>query len=137
MRLFSTNATLSERKTMTSRPSRITTSLTALATAALLTAGCISTEKTEYREAERVKVEFESDAAGRSFYEGLAKMQSRRNRSESRTDISIPVVFEHRHRVVEGENVAFNEAVRKCDTNADGKITETEARIFSEHMSKP
>ena len=111
--------------------------LSALAATALLGAGCISTEKTEYREAERVKVEFESDAAGRSFYEGLAKMQGRRSRSESKTDISIPVVFEHRHRVVEGENVAFNEAVRKCDTNGDGKITESEARIFSEHMAKP
>jgi hypothetical protein len=112
-------------------------SLTALAASALLAAGCISTEKTEYREAERAKVEFESDTAGRSFYEGLAKLQSRRNRSESKTDISIPVVFEHRHRVIEGETLAFNDAVRKCDTNADGKITESEARIFSEHMSKP
>lgn len=109
----------------------------ATAAAALLSTGCISTEKTEYREAERTKVEFESDAAGRSFYEGLAKLQGRRSRSESKTDISIPVIFEHRHRVVEGENVGYNEAVRQCDTNGDGKITEAEARIFSEHMSKP
>jgi len=110
---------------------------TAPTVALLLVTGCISTEKTEYREVERVKVEFESDAAGRAFYEGLAKLQSRRNRTESKTDISIPVVFEHRHRVVEGENVAFNEAVHKCDTNGDGKITETEANIFAEHMAKP
>jgi hypothetical protein len=137
MRLSFTNATPIERKEMSPRPSRITSSLTVFATTALLTSGCISTERTEYREVERVKVEFESDAAGRAFYEGLAKLQSRRNRTESKTDISIPVVFEHRHRVVEGENVAFNEAVHKCDTNGDGKITETEARIFAEHMAKP
>lgn len=102
----------------------------------LLNAGCISTEKTEYRDVERAKVEFESDTAGRSFYEGLSKMQNRRPRNESRTDVALPIVFEHKHRVVEGDNVLFNEAVQRCDSNKDGRITETEARIFCDSMSK-
>ena len=81
-------------------------------------------------------VEFENDTAGRLFYEALSKQQSRRGRSESKTEVSIPVVFDHKRRVVEGESVAFNEAVRRCDTNGDGRITELEARIFAEQAEK-
>src|SRR5438046_9389545 len=99
----------------------------ALAVAALLNTGCISTERTVYQEPERVKVEFENDAAGRLFYEALSKLESRHDRNESRTSISIPVVFEHKHRVVDGENVAFNQAVRRCDTNGDVRITDQDA----------
>jgi len=107
----------------------------ALAVAALNT-GCISTEQTVYQEQDRVKVEFENDTAGRLFYEALSKQQSRRGRSESKTEVSIPVVFDHKRRVVEGESVAFNQAVRRCDTNGDGRITELEARIFAEQADK-
>ena len=103
---------------------------------ALLNSSCISTERTVYQEPERVKVEFENDAAGRLFYEALSKLESRHDRNESRTSISIPVVFEHKHRVVDGENVAFNQAVRRCDTNGDGRITEQEARIFAEQADR-
>src|ERR1051326_987275 len=103
---------------------------------AMLSSGCISTEQTVYQDQERLKVEFENDTAGRLFYEALSKMQSRHGRSESRTQISIPVVFEHKRRVVEGESITFNQAVRRCDTNADGRITELEARIFAEQADK-
>ena len=107
----------------------------ALALVALNT-GCISTEQTVYQDQERVKVEFENDTAGRLFYEALSKQQSRHARSESKTEVSIPVVFDHKRRVVEGESVAFNRAVRRCDTNGDGRITELEARIFAEQAEK-
>ena len=103
---------------------------------ALLNSACISTERTVYQEPERVKVEFENDAAGRIFYEALSRMQSRHDRNESSTSISIPVVFEHKHRVLEGENMSFNRAVHRCDTNGDGRITEQEARIFAEQTDK-
>jgi len=89
-----------------------------------------------YRDQDRVKVEFENDSAGRLFYEALSKLQSRRGRSESKTEVSIPVVFDHKRRVVEGESVAFNRAVHRCDTNGDGRITEAEARIFAEQADK-
>jgi len=107
----------------------------ALALAGLNT-GCISTERTVYQEQDRIKVEFENDTAGRLFYEALSKLQSRHGRSESKTEVSIPVVFDHKRRVVEGESVAFNNAVRRCDTNGDGRITELEARIFAEQAEK-
>lgn len=100
--------------------------------AALAFTGCISTDKTVYREEERMKVEFENDTAGRLFYETLSKVRSSGNRTESKTEVSLPVVFKHKHRVVEGESTGFNLAVRRCDTNRDGKITEQEARIFAE-----
>src|SRR4030095_14723183 len=103
---------------------------------AALNTGCISTEQTVYQDQERMKVEFENDAAGRLFYEALSKQQGQHRRSESKTEVSIPVVFEHKRRVGEGESVAFNRAVRHCDTNGDGRITELEARIFAEHAEK-
>src|SRR6266581_9518389 len=115
-------------------PSHLLSAL--LLSLAVLNTGCISTERTVYRDEARVKVEFENDAAGRLFYEALSKMQSRRGRSESKTEVSIPVVFDHKRRVVEGESVAFNQAVRRCDTNGDGRITELEARIFAEQADK-
>jgi len=104
--------------------------------AALLNTGCISTERTVYQQPERIKVEFENEAAGRLFYEALSNMQNRHDRNESRTSVSIPVVFNHTHRVLDGENVSFNQAVRRCDTNGDGRITEQEARIFAEQAGK-
>ena len=107
----------------------------ALALTALNT-GCISTEQTVYQDQERAKVEFENDTAGRLFYEALSKQQNRHSRTESKTEVSIPVVFDHKRRVVEGESVAFNQAVRRCDTNGDGRITELEARIFAEQAEK-
>ena len=107
----------------------------ALALAAL-NAGCISTEETVYRDQERVKVEFESDTAGRLFYEALSKLKGRYDKRESRTEVSIPVVFDHKRRVIDGENAALNEAVRLCDTNGDGIITDLEARIFDEEVSQ-
>lgn len=104
----------------------------AAALAALLTAGCIHTEETVYRDVSRVPVEFENETAGRIFYEALSRLPRNHNRQESKTEVSIPVVFGHSQRVVRGENAAFNEAVGRCDTNKDGRITETESRIFAE-----
>jgi|GEM_PF-646280 len=98
--------------------------------AVLCLAGCIHHSDTTYRDVERVKVQFESEKAGRIFYEALSKMPFNAH-VESHTDVSIPVVFDNSHTVKSGENEKFNEAVRRCDTNKDGVITETEAEIFA------
>jgi len=108
----------------------------ALVLVLLVTNGCISTEKTTYRDVERMKVEFENDTAGRLFFETLSKSSLNQNRSESKTEISLPIVFEHKVRTVDGDNIVFNSAVRRCDLNCDGKITEQEARIFSQNAGK-
>ncbi len=102
--------------------------------AALMAAGCIHTEETVYKDVTRVPVEFESETAGRLFYETLSRLPRNKNRQESKTEVSIPVIFGHSQRVVRGENAAFNEAVAQTDTNKDGRITETEARIFSNQI---
>ena len=101
---------------------------------AALTAGCIHHHETIYRDVERVKIEFENDTAGRMFYEALSKAPKERGQRESKTEVDIPIVFSHSSETVTGENHAFNEAARRCDTNQDGRITETEARIFAERQ---
>lgn len=92
--------------------------------------GCISHSETIYRDAERVKVQFETEKAGRVFYEALSKMPFE-GRGESHTEVSIPIVFDNKSTVKSGENERSNEAVRRCDTNKDGVITESEAEIFA------
>ncbi len=97
----------------------------------LLLAGCIDhSETVTYKEPERMKIEFQNEKAGRVFYEALSKMPYSGG-TESRTEVSIPVVFEHKYVVKTGDNAKFNEAVKRCDTNKDGVITEGEADIFA------
>lgn len=107
-------------------PLLLATVLSALCT------GCITHEETVYRDVSRVKVEFENDAAARLFYERLHENGESNRKEEISTSVAIPVVFGHKRRVVTGDNWLFNEAVSKCDTNRDGRITEQEARIYSE-----
>jgi hypothetical protein len=104
--------------------------------AALLLAGCITHEETVYNDVSRVPVTFENDAAARIFYETLQDFQCGKTGTESKTEVSLPIIFDHKRRVVSGGNAAFNEAVARCDTNKDGKITEAEARIFQENKRK-
>ncbi len=109
---------------------------TAISGVALLCSGCISHDETIVKDAERVPVSFENDTAGRLFYETLSRTNFRRGRQEDSTKVQIPIVFEHKVRTVTGEGAAFNEAVGRCDTNRDGKITETEAKIFADQYDK-
>lgn len=98
---------------------------------ALVAVGCIHTHNTVTKDEGRMPVEFENDGAARVFYETLSRMPGAGDSVERRSEISLPLVFSHEEKVVRGPNVGFNEAVRRCDTNQDGKITESEARIFA------
>ena len=102
----------------------------------LVLCGCITHKSTVVRDVERTRVEFENDTAARIFYEALSKMPAGRYQAESTTKIDIPVVFENERQVVTGPNAAFNAAVAECDLNKDGKITETEAKIFAGHVAR-
>jgi hypothetical protein len=99
----------------------------------MVLSGCISHEETVYRDAPRTKVEFENETAARWFYEALSKSPTKRGKNESTTEVSVPIIFSHKTHQVTGENGLFNEAVSRCDTNNDGKITELEAKIYSEN----
>ena len=101
--------------------------------ASIFLAGCISHSETTYRSAERVKVQFENEKAGRVFYEALSRMHFS-EAGESHTEVSIPIIFENKETIKTGENEKFNQAVRQCDTNKDGVITETEAEIFASQI---
>ncbi len=107
------------------------TTVIALAGAALLSAGCITHTETVYQDVERTRVEFESDAAARLFYETLTRKAASMNYSESRTEVELPIIFSHERKVRPGKNVEFNQAVAICDSNKDGRITELEARIYA------
>ncbi|MBX3744397.1 MAG: hypothetical protein KF833_03740 [Verrucomicrobiae bacterium] len=100
----------------------------------LAAAGCIQTKETVYRDEERLAVEFETDLAARTFYETLSRLPDRGHQHESQTRVNLPILLDHERKVVRGQNLAFNEAVRRCDTNRDGRITEMEARIFSDQI---
>jgi hypothetical protein len=104
---------------------------TAAATLGIILSGCITHKSVVYQDVERVRVEFESDAAARLFYETLSRNTGGRRYSESTTTVSIPIVFENEQKTVPGPNVKFNDAVAVCDSNKDGKITEAEARIYA------
>ena len=110
---------------------RINKHCIALAALGVLLTGCITHRSVVYQDVERVKVEFESDAAARLFFETLSRNSPSRTQSESTTTISIPIVFENEQKTVAGPNVKFNAAVAICDSNKDGKITEAEARIYA------
>lgn len=112
-----------------------TIAIIALLGAVGLGSGCINQHKTVYRDVERTPVSFESETAGRVFYETLSKMPPQ-SRTESKTQVSIPIVFDVSRTEVTGTNTRFNEAVKLCDTNKDGKITEIEANIFAGQNQK-
>jgi hypothetical protein len=110
---------------------QLKTELIAIAVLGVTLAGCITHKSVVYQDVERVKVEFESDAAARLFFETLTRNNPSRANSESTTTISIPIVFENEQKTVAGPNVKFNAAVAICDSNKDGKITELDARVFA------
>lgn len=102
-----------------------------LLASAFIFSGCISNETTVVRDIERTPIEFENENAGRIFYEALSKKSHNYSRSETTTTFELPIIFDHKRHVVTGPNSSFNDAVAICDSNKDGKITETEAKIFA------
>ncbi len=107
-----------------------------VAASAVLACGCISHNETVTRDVSRRKVEFENDTAGRMFYEALSQISNSGTKSEKTSEFEIPVILDYKRHVVTGPNAAFNDAVDRCDTNKDGKITETEAKIFAEQVKR-
>jgi hypothetical protein len=100
-----------------------------------LVAGCIHTKETIVRDEERLAVEFENDLAARTFYEAMSRLPDSAHRQESESRVSLPIIFDHEKKTVLGPNIVFNDSVRRCDTNRDGRITESEARIFAEQVN--
>jgi len=107
---------------------------------ALLLAGCISTSKTEYIDEQKVAVSFESNRAEKLFFEGMAKNKgliASVGRPQEKTHVSLILINVSEQKVTSGPNRDFNQAVRFCDTNHDGVITEHEAEMFASLGGKP
>jgi hypothetical protein len=100
-----------------------------------LVSGCITHNETVTRDVTRRKIEFENESAGRIFYEALSHVPNSGTKSEKTSEFEIPVVLDYKRHVITGPNAAFNDAVDHCDTNKDGRISETEAKIFSEQVN--
>jgi PBP1b-binding outer membrane lipoprotein LpoB len=110
--------------------------LSELAMSAVLFSGCISHNETVTRDVARRKVEFENETAGRVFYEALSHIANSGTRQEKTSEFEIPVVLDYKRHVVTGPNAAFNDAVERCDTNKDGRISEIEAKIFADQVNR-
>lgn len=115
-------------------PKSMKTNIGAAIICVILGTGCISHHETVTKDVERRKIDFENDAAARTFYEAVSHLPNNGAKTEKTSKFEIPVVLEYERHVVTGPNATFNQAVDRCDTNRDGRITEVEARIFAEQV---
>ncbi|MDB6057509.1 MAG: hypothetical protein JWO95_1353 [Verrucomicrobiales bacterium] len=105
-----------------------------LAVSTIAISGCIRHNSTVTRDVTRRKVEFENESAGRVFYDALSQIPNSGTKQEKTSQFEIPVVLDYKRHVITGPNAAFNDAVDRCDTNKDAKISEIEAKIFAEQV---
>jgi hypothetical protein len=100
--------------------------------ALVLSTGCISLtifNKTEIVRSEepRLPVKFETVKASCLFQEKVAEQP----KEIARSKVGVPFVNLSAKAVVLADSAHFNEELRKCDSDQDGLITETEARIYA------
>ena len=98
----------------------------------LLTSGCVVMGQKEIivREGETVKqVEFESEQAGILFRKTSKPIISRKDKQNE--SFVIPFIIAYQTTKTLSENARYNDEINKCDTDGDGYITLTEARIYS------
>jgi len=101
-----------------------------LSFALLAGAGCVSYQEPKTPDVMRTQVAFASDKAARTFYEAFTAVGDTGRKTERETCTLLFFTYT-KTGTVPGPNVLFNEAVRFCDTNGDGQITEAEADIFA------
>jgi len=101
-----------------------------LSFALLAGAGCVSYQETKSSDVARTPVAFASDKAARTFYEAFTAASGVGRKTERETCTLLFFTYT-KTGTVPGLNASFNEAVRFCDTNGDGQITEPEAEVFA------
>ena len=101
-----------------------------LSFALLAGAGCVSYQETKSPDVARTQVAFASDKAARTFYEAFTAASGVGRKTERETCTMLFFTYT-KTGTTRGPNASFNEAVRFCDTNGDGQITEAEAEIFA------
>jgi len=98
--------------------------------ALLAGAGSVTYRETKFTDVKRTHVLFASDRSARIFYETLSAMGDAGRKTEKHASTWFGLTS-YDTCTVQGPNALFNEAVRACDTNADGQITEAEAEVYS------
>ena len=101
-----------------------------LSFALLAGAGCVSYQETKSPDVARTQVAFASDKTARVFYEAFTAAGGAGRKTERETCTLLFFTYT-KTGTVPGLNTLFNEAVRFCDTNVDGQITEAEAEVFA------
>jgi len=101
-----------------------------LSFALLAGAGCVSYQETKMPDVMRTQVAFASDKAARLFYEAFTAASDVGRKAERETCTLLFFTYT-KTGTVPAMNAWFNEAVRVCDTNGDGQITEGEAEVFA------
>jgi hypothetical protein len=109
--------------------------LALLSFALLTSAGCVSYRETKYTDVKRTQVAFASDKAARIFYEAFTAAGDVGRKTEKHASTWFWLTS-YDSCTVQGPNVLFNEAVRSCDANGDGQITESEAEAFARLSNK-
>jgi hypothetical protein len=94
---------------------------------ALALSGCV-TRCTVHDEARR-SVQFENTASAQTFYDAYLRLYHA-HPSGGYFAVGLPLPYEHVKR--NSENVLFNKAVARGDTNHDNLISAAEARAFAE-----
>ena len=101
-----------------------------LSFALLASAGCVSYQEAKSPDVARTHVAFASDKSARIFYEAFTAVGGAGRKTERETCTFLFFTYTKTD-TMPGPNALFNEAVRFCDTNGDGQITEAEAEIFT------
>ncbi len=99
----------------------------------LLSAGCVSSTKTTYVDEVRVTVRFESAKAETRFYEAIPRNRARIaavGQPQETNGVNVILVAVRERKVTSGPNRDFNTAVRFCDVDLNGFISEAEADGF-------
>lgn len=103
----------------------------------LLSSGCATRRAAEAAPAPRVRLEFETPQATQWFYQGLASQNAAPEQGAGRNGSRPEVMVRVAHSGGSHRRVSLREAVRECDLNHDGVISEAEARAFAERGAGP
>jgi hypothetical protein len=104
-----------------------------VAIAATTITGCVSVHRVTIKDAPRNKVRFESAKATRIFYDALLAKHLPSSGKQSGVVLGQTV---YRPETRPSPNVAFNDGVVVADSDADGVVSEREARQYASTITK-
>lgn len=98
-----------------------------------LLSGCVTfyhKSETVRKDEGRKAVEFENENAATVFHNAVRHSGKNSDKTDN-TRVGVPFVTFYSKTSVISENAWYNDQITLCDTNGDGTITESEARVYS------